>query len=75
MGKIKLILILMLALYGFYIMGRNLLSGDIFKILYVIIGIGLLSFIGFIQGKRQKKRNLKENIEYAIKIRQKLRYQ
>lgn len=60
MKKIWFILIALLTVYGVYIIIRNLFSGDISKIIYVVIGVPL---VWFISGKQEKSRVKREHKE------------
>ena len=60
MKRVKFILIALLVIYGFYVIMRNLFSGDIAKIISVVIGIPLLWFLS---GRQAKKRVEKESEE------------
>ena len=63
--KTGLIFIVLLTLYGFYVAGRDLLSGQLNKILYVVIGLPLLWVTSSKYQKRceQEKREEEQRAE------------
>jgi uncharacterized membrane protein YuzA (DUF378 family) len=63
MEKTKLILIGLVIVYGLYIIMRNLFSGDISKIIYVVIGVPLIWFISGEQARKRKEKEHKKKLQ------------